>query len=133
MHQDWDGVEYLILSKNIREKKCSYLIHQIYIVEAFMKCYMVNIALPEEYTPEFLSLIPSQRAYINKLMGRGVVSTYTLSLDRTTLWVTMFGDSSVDIEAYLDRFPMKDFMDFEIVEAMFHHNAAHYVFPMSLN
>ena len=77
-----------------------------------MKCYMVNIALPEEYTPEFLSLIPSQRAYINKLMGRGVVSTYTLSLDRTTLWVTMFGDSSVDIEAYLDRFPMKDFMDF---------------------
>lgn len=98
-----------------------------------MKCYMVNITLPEEFTPEFLSLIPSQRAYINKLMGRGIVSTYTLSLDRTTLWVTMFGDNIIDIESYLEKFPMKGFMEFEVEEAMFHHNAAHFVFPMSLN
>jgi len=98
-----------------------------------MKCYMVHITLPDEFTPEFMALIPSQRAYINKLMGRGVVSTYTLSIDRTTLWVTMFGDSMREIESYVDKFPMKAFMDFDIEEAMFHHNAAHYVFPMSLN
>lgn len=98
-----------------------------------MKCYMVNITLPEEFTPEFMALIPSQRAYINKLMGRGVVSTYTLSIDRTTLWVTMFGDNMLEIESYIDKFPMKAFMDIDIEEAMFHNNAAHYVFPMSLN
>jgi len=94
---------------------------------------MVNITLPEEFTPEFMALIPSQRAYINKLMGRGVVSTYTLSIDRTTLWVTMFGDNMLEIESYIDKFPMKAFMDIDIEEAMFHNNAAHYVFPMSLN
>jgi len=44
-----------------------------------MKCFMITVALPGTFTPEFTSLIPPQRAYINKLMGRGVVSTYTLS------------------------------------------------------
>ena len=44
-----------------------------------MKCFMITVALPGTFTPEFSSLIPPQRAYINKLMGRGIVSTYTLS------------------------------------------------------
>ena len=98
-----------------------------------MKCFMVTVGLPDDFSAELLSLIPSQRAYINKLMGRGVVSTYTLSMDRTTLWIIMFGEDESEIEQYTDKFPMRHFMDVSIEEAMFHHNAAHYVFPMSMN
>jgi len=122
-----------LLNQRIFTRKDDGLPFSISTVMKNMKCYMVNITLPDEFTPEFMALIPSQRAYINKLMGRGVVSTYTLSIDRTTLWVTMFGDNILEIESYIDKFPMKAFMDIDIEEAMFHHNAAHYVFPMSLN
>ena len=98
-----------------------------------MKCFMITVALPGTFTPEFSSLIPPQRAYINKLMGRGIVSTYTLSADRTKLWIIMFGEDMEEIEECLSKFPMQRYMNAEIDEVMFHNNAAHYVFPMSLN
>jgi muconolactone delta-isomerase len=94
---------------------------------------MITVALPGTFTPELSSLIPPQRAYINKLMGRGIVSTYTLSADRTKLWIIMFGEDMEEIEECLSKFPMQRYMDAEIDEVMFHNNAAHYVFPMSLN
>ena len=98
-----------------------------------MKCFMVTVTLPDVFSRELLALIPSQRAYINKLMGRGIVSTYTLSQDRTSLWIIMFGETQSEVQEYVDKFPMRDFMEVDIEEAMFHHNAAHYVFPMSMN
>jgi muconolactone delta-isomerase len=93
---------------------------------------MLTIHLPE-ITPEFAILIPAQRAHINKLMGRGVVSTYTLSADRSTLWVIMFAEDHAEAEEYLAKFPIYEYMESEIHEVAFHNNAAHYVFPMSLN
>jgi hypothetical protein len=54
-----------------------------------MRTYMITIQLPMELTKEFISLIPKQRATINELMDQGKILQYALSVDRSTLWVTV--------------------------------------------
>ena len=47
-----------------------------------MNQYLFDITLPEELTEEFVSLIPRQRAHIETLMVKGVVTSYGLAFDR---------------------------------------------------
>jgi hypothetical protein len=86
-----------------------------------MNEYMVTITFPAEIDEEFISLIPSQRAMVNALMGKGVISSYSLSVDRRTLWVTMMGHSERTILETLEQMPLFRFMSFEMRDLMFHH------------
>ena len=58
-----------------------------------MNTYMIDIKLPEEMTEEFLSLIPKQRACVDKLMDEGKILQYSLSYNRSQLWVIMVAAS----------------------------------------
>jgi len=86
-----------------------------------MKEYMVTITFPADLDEEFISLIPSQRAMVIALMGKGVITSYSLSVDRRTLWVAMMGKSESDILETLEQMPLFRFMDFEMRDLMFHH------------
>jgi hypothetical protein len=98
-----------------------------------MNEYMVTITFPAEFDEEFISLIPGQRAMVNALMGKGIISSYSLSVDRQTLWVTMIGGSDGHILETLQQMPLFRFMNFEVRELMFH-NAPVFAQPsFSLN
>jgi muconolactone delta-isomerase len=86
-----------------------------------MNEYMVTITLPAEFDEEFIALIPPQRAMVNALMGKGVITSYSLSADRRTLWVTMMGGSEGTVLQTLQQMPLFRFMDFEMRDLMFHH------------
>jgi hypothetical protein len=86
-----------------------------------MNEYMVTITFPTAFDEEFIRLIPGQRAMVNALMGKGIISSYSLSADRQTLWVTMMGGSERSIFETLEQMPLFGFMVVEMRELMFHH------------
>jgi len=86
-----------------------------------MNEYMVTITFPAEFDEEFIELIPPQRAMVNALMGKGIITSYSLSADRQTLWMTMMGISGESVLSTLQQMPLFRFMSFEMRELMFHH------------
>jgi hypothetical protein len=98
-----------------------------------MKQFMIHIQLPAELSEEFVALIPDQRATINGLMRKGIIISYTLSFDRTQLWVVMDATSKVNVIEVLAEFPLIRFMKPEIHEIMFHNSIYVNVPRVSLN
>jgi hypothetical protein len=85
-----------------------------------MDQFIAIITMPDFKDGEFLSLIPEQRKCIDKLMGEGVITSYTLSEDRTKLWVTLRADSPEAAQDAVDQFPLRRFMAVEVTGLTFH-------------
>lgn len=99
-----------------------------------MNQYLIDIDLPEELEEDFMALVPAQRLKINKLMGNRTISSYSLALDRSKLWVTINAKSGTEVMDVLSTFPLIKYMKFHIHELMFHHEASMLVIPpFSLN
>lgn len=98
-----------------------------------MRNYMIEVNLPELIDNVFISLIPSQRDKINELMQIGIILTYSLSGDRSKLWISMLGESESTIDKTLKTFPMYRYFDYKIIELAFHNNVAYRLPELSLN
>jgi len=85
--------------------------------------YMVAFDLPRELDREFVSLIPSQRVVINKLMKEGVVTSYALSLENSKLWVIMIAETELEVVQIISGFPIINKVEFNISKLAFHNNA----------
>ena len=94
--------------------------------------YMIEIELPEEMNEEFMALIPQQRYVINQMLSEGAVKSYSLSIDRSRLWVIVSADSEFEVMELIETFPLKDFMTPHLSELMFH-NSADMLMQFSLN
>jgi muconolactone delta-isomerase len=95
--------------------------------------FMANITLPSDPPEEFFSLIPAQRAYINQMIRKGVITSYSLSLDRSRLWVTLRGHSEEEVVEVVTKFPLIRWMEIEIQPLMFRETAVTTMPPVSLN
>jgi hypothetical protein len=98
-----------------------------------MPQYIVNITLPEYLDEDFVALIPEQRLQVDILMNKGIISSYSLSADRSKLWVTLNAKNERDVERILRGFPIADYISYEIVELAFHNSASVFFPTMSLN
>lgn len=85
---------------------------------------MISIELPKELTQEFISLIPKQRAQVDKLMDQGKILHYSLSLDRSQLWVTLAARTEHEAMDIIASFPLVHFMKPEIFELAFHNSVS---------
>lgn len=94
--------------------------------------YMIEMDLPIVMSEKFMSLIPKQRDRINKLLARGKVKSYTLSLDRSKLWIIAVAENETKLVEMLDTLPLASYMIPEITELMFH-NSQEQVLQFSLN
>ncbi|MBN1599093.1 MAG: hypothetical protein JW894_12435 [Bacteroidales bacterium] len=81
--------------------------------------YMVEVELPVHFDEDFISLIPYQRAYISKMMKKGNISSYSLSLDRSLLWVVVAAESIQDVKNIIGSFPIFNYITFKIHPLMF--------------
>lgn len=98
-----------------------------------MKQYMVDIDLPKEVSEEFISLIPTQREQVNKLMAEGKINSYTLSMDRSRLWIILTAKTDSDVFKLLATFPLRRYMDAKIYELAFHNTITAQFPQISLN
>ncbi len=98
-----------------------------------MATFKIDITLKNSFTPDFISLIPSQRKCVDELMNEGVIISYALALDRSRLWVVMESKSEEHVMDVLAKFPLIKFMDPQINELAFY-DSIHNGFPqLSLN
>ena len=85
-----------------------------------MNQYLFDIALPDHMTEEFVSLIPFQRAHVDSLMVKGVVTSYGLAFDRSRLWVTLLAESEHAAHQILSTFPLYAFFRVKLYPMAFH-------------
>ena len=93
---------------------------------------MITFDLPEELNEEFLALIPQQRYVINNLLADGSIKSYSLTMDRSKLWVVLAAESEFEVMEIIAQMPLADHMTPHISELMFH-NAAELMMHFSLN
>ncbi|MBP7281086.1 MAG: hypothetical protein KBA66_05885 [Leptospiraceae bacterium] len=98
-----------------------------------MNQYMVDIALPEFISEEFMSLVPEQRSQVNRLMGRGILNSYSLSSDRSRIWAVINAQTQKEVEYTLHSFPLARFMNYQIHELAFNNNISQILPRFSLN
>jgi hypothetical protein len=95
--------------------------------------YMVTFGLPKYFDEEFTSLIPAQRAVVNKLMKGGVITSYAVSLESSKLWVTMIAETENEVREIISGFPIADKVDFIINKLAFRNTVNLLVPQFSLN
>lgn len=81
--------------------------------------FMATIILPEEKTEEFISLIPEQRAAVIRLIQKNIILYYSLSADRTRLWICFNAANEDRVREIISRFPLFKYMKVKIDEVMF--------------
>jgi muconolactone delta-isomerase len=98
-----------------------------------MNEYMIIIRFITSFNEEFVDLLPNQRVQINRLMEKGIITSYSLSADRGTLWVTLLATSLKAVEKTLRMMPLFKFMRYDIIELMFHNSPVHAQMHFSMN
>ena len=98
-----------------------------------MTHFLADIALPAILTDEFVALIPEQRSLVDKLMLEGIILNYSLSLDRTQLWVVFVADSVDAVENIVHSFPIASYVTYTVHPLAFHNSSALFLPKLSLN
>jgi hypothetical protein len=98
-----------------------------------MNEYMIIVRFTTAFSEEFIALIPNQRSKIIRLMEKGIITSYSLSADRETLWVTLLATSLEAVEKTLRMMPLFKFMRYDVVKLMFHNSLVHAQMHLSMN
>jgi len=98
-----------------------------------MAQYMIDISLPTDPNTEYFALIPLQRAHIEKLLEQGVVMGYSLSIDRSKLWIVMNAPNEREALEVLSAFPLFKYFQPKIYPLMFHNTSLMSLIRVSMN
>lgn len=94
---------------------------------------MVTFDLPKYFDDEFTSLIPAQRAVVDSLMKGGIITSYAVSLESSTLWVTMIAETESDVNEIVSGFPIIGFVSYSLTRLTFKNSVNFLVPQFSLN
>ena len=95
---------------------------------------MVEFELPNPLSQDFINLIPSNRIVTNKLLNKGKFQSYTLSAERSKLWIVVVAESELDVLNILAELPLSDLMLPTIIPLAFHNTSSAWKMPtMSMN
>ncbi|GAB3572795.1 hypothetical protein GCM10027578_32910 [Spirosoma luteolum] len=98
-----------------------------------MSQYMVEFDLPAVMDADFASQIPAQRLKVDELMEKGLLLSYSLSIDRQKLWCIFKADSELEVMESISEFPLIKYMTPFVTELMFHNMVAARIPLFSLN
>jgi hypothetical protein len=65
---------------------------------------------------EFMTLVPAHRTYINFLLNKGIVETYSVSMETQQSWIVINAYSKTEVEEVLKKSPLSKYWSYEIVE-----------------
>jgi len=82
-----------------------------------MKKYMISATF--EWHDGLMELIPEHRALINKLIEKGVMESYAVSMEAGTAWIVMLAKSKAHARKMLEASPLTGHMELDIAELMF--------------
>jgi len=96
--------------------------------------FLVEIRLPEVFTPDFAALIPAQRAFVSRQLKDKRLLSYSLAMDRSRLWAVVIARDSDEVELLLEQMPLYSYYNqFKIHPLAFSEHLARAVPEFSLN
>jgi muconolactone delta-isomerase len=96
-----------------------------------MKKFQVTIQF--EMSDEFAALVPSHRTYIDRLIKKGTIDHYVVTMETHQVWITFSAEDKEEVEKLLSRSPLYKFWTYTINE-LFVVDGLHYRLPvMQLN
>jgi len=98
-----------------------------------MSQFMAQITLPDFLDENFMALIPEHRTHVDQLMNDGIITSYSLALDRSTVWITFNSKNEKAVTKIIHSFPISDYIEFDILELAFHNSATVFFPSLSLN
>lgn len=75
------------------------------------------------FDDHFWSLLPSHRKMVNDLLVRGVIEMYAISEDRAQGWIIFNAMNERDVKMLIDKFPIRDYFQYEIIPLMILNNS----------
>ena len=94
---------------------------------------MVTMDLPADWPQALAQAIPEQRTMVNRLMADGVIQSYSVSADRTTVWlVLVVEDTTFAVDELLREFPIIEFAEYQWEPLLFTNDSSS-VMHYSLN
>ncbi len=76
----------------------------------------------------FMTLVPPHRTYINYLMNKGVIDSYSVSMESQTCWITINAESKAEVSTLLAKSPLYRYWTYD-VEELFVYDSQHYRLP----
>ena len=64
----------------------------------------------------FMTLVPSHRTYINYLINKGIIDTYTVSMETQRSWIIINAVTKKEVEDFLNKSPLRRYWTYEIDE-----------------
>lgn len=98
-----------------------------------MNEYLIEIKLPDFFDASFNALIPRQRAFINKNMNDGIITSYALSLENSKLWVMLIAENEGKVRNIINNFPIISYITYEINKLTFQNSIKNILPSFSLN
>ena len=96
-----------------------------------MKKYQAIISF--DMDEEFMTLVPPHRTYINYLFNKGVIETYSVSMESQQSWITINADSKTEVEDILQKSPLCKYWSFEVVELFVYDSQSNRLPAVQLN
>ena len=94
---------------------------------------MVTMTLPADWPRALAEVIPAQRDMVNRLLAEGVIQSYSVSSDRTTVWlVLVVDDAPAAVDVALNGFPILAFAEYRWERLLFTNDSSS-VMHYSLN
>ena len=82
---------------------------------------------------EFMTLVPPHRTYINYLLNKGIIETYSVSMESQQSWITVNAYSKTEVEDVLQKSPLSKYWSFEIVELFVYDSQSNRLPAVQLN
>ncbi|MFZ4103560.1 MAG: hypothetical protein ACOYKI_02405 [Sediminibacterium sp.] len=96
-----------------------------------MKKYQAIISF--DMDEEFMTLVPSHRTYINHLLTKGVIETYTVSMETQQSWIVVNANTKLNVEEVLKASPLYKYWSMEIVELFVYDSQSNRLPAVQLN
>ena len=96
-----------------------------------MKKYQAIISF--DMDEEFMTLVPPHRTYINYLLNKGIIETYSVSMESQQSWITINAISKTEVEDVLQKSPLSKFWRFDIVELFVYDSQSNRLPAVQLN
>jgi hypothetical protein len=96
-----------------------------------MKKYQAIISF--DMDEEFMTLVPPHRTYINYLLNKGIIETYSVSMETQQSWIIINAYSKTEVEEVLQKSPLSKYWSFEIVELFVYDSQSNRLPAVQLN
>jgi hypothetical protein len=96
-----------------------------------MKKYqaIINFDMDED----FMTLVPPHRTYVNFLFNKGIIETYSVSMESRQSWITVNAATKDEVEAVLQKSPLAKYWSIQIVELFVYDSQSNRLPAVQLN